>query len=78
MDAILQCLTYSPWNSKLLSLNPETSIAYYVEDLLIKSQTQWRMIIEKLCVVSGSLSTLHYTRNKIKLNQNVLDLTNSN
>ena len=78
MDGIVQRLTYTPWNSKLLRLKPEASIAYYVEDLLIKSQTQWRMIIEKLCVVSGSLSTLHYTRNKIKLNQNVLNLTTLN
>ena len=31
MDAIAHCLTYSPWDSKLLSLNPKTSNAYYVE-----------------------------------------------
>ena len=32
MDAIAHCLTYSPWDSKSMSLNPSTSIAYYVEE----------------------------------------------
>ena len=60
MDAVTQYSTYSSQESKFVSSNPATLNAFTVGDLLFKSQTLWRVLMEYHSIVLNSLSAVHY------------------
>ena len=60
MGAVAQYLTCSSQESKFVSSNPATLNAFTVGDLLFKSQTLWRVLMEYHSIVLNSLSAVHY------------------
>ena len=60
MDAVTQYLTYSSQESKFVNSNPATWNAITAGDLLFKSQTLWRVLMEYHSIVLNSLSAVHY------------------
>ena len=60
MDAVAQYLTFSSQESKFVSSNPATLNAFIVGDLLFKSQTLWRVLMEYHSIVLNSLFAVHY------------------
>ena len=60
MGAVAQYLTYSSQESRFVSSNPATLNAVTVGDLLFKSQTLWRVLMEYQCIVLNSLYAIHY------------------
>ena len=61
MGAVAQYLTYSSQKSRFVSSNPATLNALTVGDLLFKSQTLWRGLMEYHSIVLNSLSAVHYS-----------------
>jgi len=60
MGAVAQYLTYSSQESKFVSSDPATLNAFTVGELLFKSQTLWRVLMEYDSIVLNSLSAVQY------------------
>ena len=75
MGAVAQYLTYSSQESKFVSSNPATLNAFAVGDLLFKSQTLWRVLMEYHCIVLNSLSAVHYSNENNEQNMFLFILT---